>query len=432
MILDVDPVVLVQRAVADAFARGDLRPDGGRVLVACSGGPDSSALLDALAQLAPRLALELAVASIDHGLRPAAVDEVRAVLAAAAALGLPAAGLRLTRPPGSMAAARRARYDALAAHARAVGAAAIAVGHTATDQAETLLDRMLRGAGTRALGGMAPRRPIALGLTLIRPLLGVTAVEIEAYVAARGLAVARDPTNVDPRYRRSRLRHQVLPLLRAERGDADRALAELCERLRADGEALDAEAARLAPTLRDAAGTLDVAGLAVLAPTLRGRVLRAEAGVPLERVHLDAIARLCDERAGTRTLDLPMGLHAERRYGRLRLGPAVPDPGDLAVVVRGPGQYPFLDEEVEISDAAWAAFGAGELCLRNPRPGDRIAGRRVKLKEVLIDRRVPRPDRRRLPLLARARAGAPDEVVWIRDLMPSPGVRALTRKSAVQ
>src|SRR5207253_3645575 len=135
--------------------------------------------------------------------------------------GLPAAVLRVTVEPRTMAAARRARYAALIDHARAVGAGAIAVGHTATDQAETLLDRMLRGSGLRGLGAMAPVRAIAPGLLLVRPLLGVTAAEVEAWVAARNLAVVRDPTNRDLHYRRSRLRHEILPLLRRERADAD-------------------------------------------------------------------------------------------------------------------------------------------------------------------------------------------------------------------
>jgi tRNA(Ile)-lysidine synthetase-like protein len=403
----VDLVATVHARILRAFERSSLRPANGRLLCACSGGPDSSVLLDALAALAPSLGLELTVATVDHGLRAAAAEESRAVVAAAERLGLGAVALRVTVERPTMAAARRARYQALIGAARAVGAGAIAVGHTATDQAETLLDRLVRGAGTRALGAMVPARPAAPGVMLIRPLLDVEAAEIEAYVAARGLAVARDPTNHDRRYRRSRLRHEVLPLLRGERPGLDRALAQLCDRLRADGEALDAQAAAARARLTDGEGWLDVAGLMGLAAALRARVLHAAAPIGLEAVHLEAIARLCGDRDGTRSIALPSRMVAERRYGRLRLGPPPVDPGPVEVPVAGPGVYSFLDGAVEISGDALAHLGGAPLTLRNPRPGDRMAGRSIKLKEVLIDRRVPRPERSRLPVLARGH-----EVLW--------------------
>src|SRR5439155_18740906 len=123
--------------------------DHGRVLVACSGGPDSSTLLDALSSLD----LDIYVAAVDHGLRPESAAEAAAVVAAAR---FPAVVLPVTVERRSMAGARQARYRALIAYAQQIGAGAIAAGHTATDQAETLLDRILRGTGLRGLSAMAP------------------------------------------------------------------------------------------------------------------------------------------------------------------------------------------------------------------------------------------------------------------------------------
>jgi len=144
----------VRTAVEQALAR----MPGGRWVVACSGGPDSTALVDALAAAGERA---LHVVAVDHGLRAAATKEAADVVAWARARGLDAASVRVTVDGKSMAAARRARYDALVGEAERVGATAIAVAHTATDQAETLLDRLIRGAGTRGLAAMSPARRIA-------------------------------------------------------------------------------------------------------------------------------------------------------------------------------------------------------------------------------------------------------------------------------
>ncbi len=402
-----------------------MRPANGRVLVACSGGPDSRTLLDALSVLD----LELFVASVDHGLRPESAAEAAGVVAAATAFGLSATVLTLAAPR-SMAGARQARYQALVAHALQIGAGAIAVGHTATDQAETLLDRMLRGAGLKGLSAMAPVRACGPGLMLLRPMLGVTAKEVEAYVHARPLSVVRDPSNHDRHYRRARLRHDLLPLLRLERADADRALAELAERLRQDSEALDLVAADQLSLLTEG-DALDVVGLMALAAGVRARVLQRACPVPLESVHLDAVTRLCEDARGTRSLSLPGGVVAERAYQRLRFGAAAVDPGDVRLVVERSGSGSFLALTVEVPEELLAE---GPLVLRNLLPGDRLSSGK-KLKELLIDRKLPRSERRRLPLLARATAQG-EEVVWMYRVFAgkigrAPVVSALTQPSAM-
>jgi hypoxanthine phosphoribosyltransferase len=365
--------------------------------VACSGGPDSSTLLDVLQALSPELGVSLSVACVDHRLRQESLAEAEAVQAHARALGLDGAILPVSIDGRGMAAARHARYQALVEHAQRRSATAIAVAHTATDQTETLLDRLVRGSGIRGLAAMARVRPIADGLRLIRPLLDVTAAEVEAYVAARGLEVARDPTNRNLAYRRSRLRHEVLPLLRRERADIDRALAELADRLRADADALDAQAEQEATRIQHEDG-LDVPALARLPDALFARVVARAAGTPLEAVHIAALRKLCEGVSGTRESHLPGGRVAERRYDRLRFGAPSIDPGDVELLVTAPGRYTFLRVEVEVAQEAFARLGPG-LVLRNFRAGDQLGSR--KLKEWFIDRKVPRPERRFVPLLVR-------------------------------
>jgi tRNA(Ile)-lysidine synthase len=225
----VPAVARVRRAVARALDRdGVLRP-GERVLVAVSGGPDSTALLDALARLAPPRGLDLLVAHVDHGLRPESAGEAEPVAALAAARGLPCHALGVAVAPGGSLQdrARAARHAALRALAAEAGATAIALGHTADDQAETVLMRALSGATPRALRAMGQRDGM-----LARPLLRVWRAETAAYCAALSLPVLADPANADPRFLRSRVRHQLLPALEEVFPAARRRLVALAEHQR--------------------------------------------------------------------------------------------------------------------------------------------------------------------------------------------------------
>jgi tRNA(Ile)-lysidine synthetase-like protein len=400
-------------------AIGRLGLVGRRVVVACSGGPDSRTLLEILAERRSARRLELSVVTVDHGLREAAAREAAEVGARARALGL--MHVRLPIDLGgrrSMAVARQVRYAALVAEAQRVGASAIAVGHTASDQAETLLDRLVRGAGTRGLAGMPEVRPAANGIVVCRPLLRATRDQVEAYVRENGLPVARDPTNRDLGYRRSRFRHEVLPLLRRERADLDRALSELCDRLRADADALEAAATEAHVRLRVGEDGLSASGLLALPPAIATRVIARACPVPLSATHIAAVLRLCASEEGTRSVDLPSMVSAERRYGQLWFGQLRPDPGDVEVVVPGPGSFALLDVEVTVQPAAFEAFTRGdegwELWLRNLRPGDRTPSGR--LQDLLVNRKVPRRERRWLPLLVRTTPPSCDhssEVVWV-------------------
>ena len=222
-------VARVRRAVARALDRELVLRRSEVVVVACSGGPDSTALLDALARLAPPRGLDLRVAHVDHGLRPGGAGEAAGVARLAERHLLPFAALSVSVAPGAnlQDRARVARRAVLTAHARSCGATAIALGHTADDQAETVLMRALRGATPSSLRAMGPRDgPLA------RPLLRVWRAQTLEYCAALGLAVVDDPSNRDPRHLRTRVRHEVIPALEAVFPAARRRLVALAERER--------------------------------------------------------------------------------------------------------------------------------------------------------------------------------------------------------
>jgi tRNA(Ile)-lysidine synthase len=226
----VPEVARVRRAVARALDGGGVLRRGERVVVAVSGGPDSTALLDALARLAPPRELRLHVAHVDHGLRDGSAAEAEPVAALAEARGLAFHALRVSVAAGGSLQdrARAARHAVLRALAAEVGAGAVALGHTADDQAETVLMRALSGATPRALRAMSPRDGM-----LARPLLRLWRADTEAYCAALALPVVDDPSNADPRFLRSRVRHELLPLLEEVFPAARRRLVALAEHQRA-------------------------------------------------------------------------------------------------------------------------------------------------------------------------------------------------------
>lgn len=185
---------------------------GARVLLACSGGVDSQTLVDVMAHIAAEHGLELFAHGVDHGLRPAASAELDLAEALCRARGIPFARTNVVVERGGnlQARARDARYHALEVATRAVDAAWVATAHHLDDRAETVLERLVRGAPLRALGVLAE----ASGPRL-RPLVRARRAWIVAHAQRRGLRWAEDPSNADPRTLRARLRHELLPALRA-------------------------------------------------------------------------------------------------------------------------------------------------------------------------------------------------------------------------
>jgi tRNA(Ile)-lysidine synthase len=220
-------LTLARRALRDEIR---LAP-GSRILAATSGGPDSMALLDVLAALRGPLRFTLAAHGVDHGLRPGAAAELDLAEAHARRLDVPFGRSRVRVGAGAdlQARARRARYAALERARRRARADVVATGHHADDRAETVLLRVLRGAGASGLAVLPPREgsPVE-GMpagTLVRPFVRARRSDVELHLARHRVPFARDPSNEDPRFLRTRVRRELLPLL--EELDAS-AVPHLC------------------------------------------------------------------------------------------------------------------------------------------------------------------------------------------------------------
>ena len=293
------------------------------LLVALSGGPDSLALAAALAFEAPRAGLRAGAVIVDHGLQHGSARVAADAADAAARLGLDPVVVHRVEvggPGGPEAAAREARYAALEAVADELDAAAVLLGHTLDDQAETVLLGLARGSGAGSLRGMAPVRG-----RWRRPLLGLRRAETVAACRHLGLAPWHDPHNDDPAYTRVRVRQAVLPLLELELGPGvAEALARTAEQLREDDDALDRMVEEVADDLAEhveAGIALPVAALEANPPAIRHRLIRlaalAEFGVSLSRAQTLEVARLVVDWHGQGPLHLP-GMRVERADGRIR------------------------------------------------------------------------------------------------------------------
>jgi tRNA(Ile)-lysidine synthase len=316
----VDPAVAeVRRAVRAALAALPAAYRTAPLLVACSGGADSLAL--AAAALAVRGERDVHAAVVDHGLQDGSAERSAATADLLIGMGAIASvhRVRVDGPGGMEAAARRARYLALRA-ARPHPYAPVLLGHTLDDQAETVLLGLGRGSGPRSLAGMRE-----WDAPWSRPFLGVRRSVTTAACAAWGLPVWDDPHNVDPRFTRVRLRHEVLPLLEdVLAGGVAAALARTAAQLREDVDALDASATALLAEIREG-DALRVEPLTAAAPAVRRRVLRswllASAVTTLTDVQLraaDVLAAQGPDRGG---VALPGGLELVRERGRLTLRP---------------------------------------------------------------------------------------------------------------
>jgi tRNA(Ile)-lysidine synthase len=427
------------RKLAAALAGDGAPPAGTHCLVAVSGGPDSTALLAGLVELAPAHGLRLTAAHVAHGLRGAESDADRARAAAhAARAGVPFLARAAAVAPGEgvEAGARRVRYRALAALARAAGASVVATGHTRDDQVETMLLRLLRGAGRRGLAGMAVRRG-----RLWRPLLAVTRTDVRRFLADRALDFAVDRTNADLRFTRNRVRRLLVPFLEAEFNPRlGAALAGLAARLR-DEETLLATlaATRAAALVHD--GALDVA-VDAEPPALARRIVHAwlERGAArgVAATHVERVLALArGAERGVVAVPGPARVLREgerlvRRAGRepaatpfaapIAPGGQVDGPGG-GWSLRLSGPRPRRPDEVRPADAAVALFDAealpAPLVVRSPAVGDRIrllGGGTRKVQDVLVDAKVPREARAMLPVLA-----AGPRILWVAGVARGAG-----------
>lgn len=300
------------------------------LLLAVSGGADSMALAAATVFEARAANWQCVAVVVDHQLQPGSDAVAADVSHRLADLGVEQVIVRTVdvgSAGGPEAAARDARYAAIEEVAAAVDAAAVLLGHTRDDQAESVLLGLARGSGARSISGMAPRRG-----RIRRPLLGLDRTTTLAACEAEGLPVWNDPHNEDERYARVRVRKQVLPALERELGPGvAAALARTAQLVREDDAALEQWAEEVRGQVRcvDPGGSpaLDAGSLAEFPAAVRRRVLRAEAltsGVPggdLRASHLADIDALVVRWRGQGAVHLPGGVRAMRSCGRLRLAP---------------------------------------------------------------------------------------------------------------
>ncbi len=248
-----------------------LQLEGGSLLLAVSGGADSMALLHSMSRVAQRLTLQLEVGTVDHGLRPESTDDVAFVLNESARLGHPAHALKLELTPGSAieARARAARYEALFALRSQRRLTWLLTAHTASDQAETVMMRLMRGS---ALAGSASIHASRAD-SVARPMLFATRGDVEQYLTALEKPWRHDMMNDDPRFQRVRVRQSLMPAIEALSPGSTRALARFAALAAEDEAHLHREAASALARLRWPDGSLDRVGLGALVPPIARRVM---------------------------------------------------------------------------------------------------------------------------------------------------------------
>jgi len=413
-------------------------PAGTRVLVAVSGGADSTALLVALHEAG----LEPAVAHFDHGLRPDSTEDAAHVVRLAKKLGLECRVRRWRAAKKGEARAREARYDFLHRAAAAGGFERIALGHTREDQTETVLVNLARGAGLDGLGGME-----VLDGPLWRPFLDLDHATLRAYLTARGIAWREDPTNADPAPARNLVRREVLPLLIKINPGAIPAVARTAAILRRQREYLRRVGEELAERAYVCEGPwgvvysgplLALAGEALLYEALRA-AWAGEVGWRgfLESGHLEKMAELVAGGRDQGAVDLPRGRRFRRCWTQVCLGPKRPPPPPAALEIPGPGCWTWGAFRVELAAAPTARGGdsipVGEenlpLVVRAPERGDtlRLTGVGAKkLKKFFAEKRVPAWERPYHPVVADAGG-----ILWVPGLAadercPMRGARRLS------
>jgi len=439
-------------ATLESFFRATAPLDTGEgVVVAFSGGPDSTALLWGMSRLAAHFPLRLHAAHLDHSLDPGSAARAAAAARIAFRFGVPLTLERREVPSlrrrseGLEAAARRERYGFLEKVRQAQGARWIATAHHLDDQAETVLLRLLFGSGIEGLAGIRPVRG-----AVVRPLLDVTratlAEAVAAAMAAAGVEPVDDPTNRDLAQPRSRLRHGVLPALTVEDPQAAERLARIAMRARGAAAALDHRLAAFLEPQPLAGGGVGVRRDAferlpeVLQPlALAALHRRAGAPYPAGAAARGELLRQLSARrgdsgnSGSAACDCGGGWRWEAAGGllTLRRGESGRERvADFTYTLEVPGELEIPELAIKVSLSRrpvepWMFRGSpvraalalpledGDcVTVRNRRPGDRIhplgASGSRRLKEVLVDRHVPRRRRDRLPLLCVA-----GHIAWV-------------------
>lgn len=466
--------IQLEHRVRSAIERDHLLSPGDAVVVGVSGGPDSLCLLHVLLRLRDEYALRLHVAHLNHQLRGAEAEEEAAFVARLAAeWGLPATiasrnvpALAQERKLAIEEAARQARYGFLGRVARTIGARKIAVGHNADDQVETICMHWLRGSGLAGLRGMQPvsrLEELRLGgeevepsgrqdeLLLIRPLLEVPRVDIEAYCAAHQLQPRFDRSNLDTTYYRNRLRLELLPFLETFNPRIREVLLRSANIIAADYAYLREQAARAWAEVvvceAEEAITFDLARWRALPLSLQRSVLR-EAIHRLRRslrninwVHVENALQVLQTGSTGMAVTLPRGLEATLSYDRftvatrgyVEMPPEMPRLcSEITLHIPGrtslPGSPWSITAEVvdryKLPPSAlrhadpWTAYldyavAGSQLVLRPRRSGDRfwpqgLGDKPTTLNNFMTNAKIPRAWRDTLPVLV-----SPQQVLWL-------------------
>ncbi|HXQ22611.1 MAG TPA: tRNA lysidine(34) synthetase TilS [Candidatus Acidoferrales bacterium] len=424
------------RQVQQTISRHGMLVAGDRVLVAVSGGPDSVALVAALARLQDAYGIELRVAHLNHQLRGAesrrdqeCAETVARRLGLACVVG---GSATLADGPNLEARARTERYRFLHTVAEAQGCNKIATGHTRDDQAETVLMRVLRGTGGDGLAGI---RAVRDG-RIIRPLIECGRSQVLTFLRDGDLPYCEDSSNQDRRFLRNRVRHEVMPLLRSINPNVQRRLVSIAEIATVETQWLDDHVRSLLAAAQLADGALAVSTVAAAPAALRARLVRAwlrERRGDLHRLaaaHVHAIVQLAEGERPNGDVRLPGGELVVRAYEqmtwcrqetRFAIEPErVLIPGTAVcfesgwriraqVVTKEQGWQPPADLWDLIADAE--AITA-PLVVRTACPGDRVRplgldGHR-KLQDIFVDRKLPRRSRRSCPVVT-----CNGEILWV-------------------
>ena len=426
--------------------RRQLFPKEALVLAACSGGPDSLALVQVLQCLAGEQGFRLAVAHVDHCFRgeASAADErfvaefcrQRQLPYQAVAIDVP--GYLQEHGGSSQDVARRLRYQWLRETAAALGASYIALGHHADDQAETFLLHLLRGAGTEGLAAMAEQEGL-----LVRPFLQVRRQEIERYCSEQGLKPRLDESNLKDKYLRNRIRHHLLPDLRDYNPEIVSALTRTADIIREEHDFVRQEALKAQERCvfwLENSCQVELLAYASYHPAVQRelwrQVLEKKRGslTGICFVHVENLLKLASEGRTGAVQVLPGGWQVRKDYDCLVLEP-------LAAAAQGPSREAGWQREVDVPsvtvlpdgsrlETSWLAFAkaadsavlalpweavALPLVVRFRQPGDVFQpagmGGRKKLKDYLIDAKVPQSQRDQLPLLCDAQG-----ILWVAGL----------------
>jgi len=441
----------LEQRVVNFIQEHNLFSAGDKLVVAVSGGADSVCLLHILAQWQRELEVELHVAHLNHQLRGAESDsDASYVSDLAHKLGVPAtierrdvAAYRDQKGGSLEEAAREVRYSFLAEVTRGIGTSKVAVGHARDDHIETVMMHLLRGVGTAGLRGLQPRSVLQYSenggqLEVVRPLLEVTRQETLDYCQRYNLAPRSDSSNVSFSFLRNRIRLELLPMLRSYNPGVDKALLRLADIAGDDISFIEEQASLLWKELAREEGDviyLDMSKMVTSPRAMQRQVFRRAVKQlrgnlkDVEADHIEAMMDFLSKSAGKK-MCLPDGLTLSTEYGRLVLAspqasicPLPPLKGISKINIPGETDLPgwrvradIIQEVVGDDNGLVASFDLDkvgeELTVRRRRPGDRFQplgmSQTKKLQDFMVDSRIPRSWRDRVPLIC-----SPKQILWV-------------------